>query len=202
MCYIRGMNILLNTGNREKRDEYTRIVARYNREQNAKISLEFCDYDVPEIQSLSPAVVARQKVSTVAQYYSAHSQYDLILAEDVGLSFRSLGAFPGALIKWAETVAQDDFLYRMSGEDKTAIVTVALASAYPVNQWEEIWCGTLSGTVIDTPVGEYGFGFDKVFVPTGYNRTIAQMAPSERDVFSPRAIAFRQMIEAYSYGKY
>jgi XTP/dITP diphosphohydrolase len=51
--------------------------------------------------------------------------------------------------------------------------------------------GALQGTIIDTPRGTNGFGYDPVFVPRGETRTYAELADAEKNAISHRARAVR-----------
>lgn len=49
--------------------------------------------------------------------------------------------------------------------------------------------GELEGTIIDTPRGENGFGYDPVFVPLGEVRTAAELTAEEKHQISHRGKA-------------
>ncbi|GAA2170834.1 RdgB/HAM1 family non-canonical purine NTP pyrophosphatase [Actinomadura napierensis] len=53
--------------------------------------------------------------------------------------------------------------------------------------------GRMRGTVIRSPRGTGGFGYDPVFLPDGETRTTAEMAPAEKDAISHRGKAFRAL---------
>ncbi|MFB4297248.1 RdgB/HAM1 family non-canonical purine NTP pyrophosphatase [Actinomadura sp. NTSP31] len=55
--------------------------------------------------------------------------------------------------------------------------------------------GRMRGTVIRSPRGTGGFGYDPVFLPDGETRTTAEMAPAEKDAISHRGRAFRALAE-------
>ena len=54
--------------------------------------------------------------------------------------------------------------------------------------------GVVEGTIIDTPRGQGGFGYDPVFVPTdGDGSTFAQMTDEAKNAISHRGRAFRAL---------
>ncbi len=53
--------------------------------------------------------------------------------------------------------------------------------------------GELSGQIIKTPRGTNGFGYDPVFIPDGFNVTLAEMTMEEKNRISHRAKAFGDM---------
>ena len=49
--------------------------------------------------------------------------------------------------------------------------------------------------MIVAPRGEYKFGWDPIFQPTGYNKTYGEMDASEKNEISPRYLALCQLKE-------
>ena len=54
----------------------------------------------------------------------------------------------------------------------------------------------LEGTIATAPRGDGGFGYDPVFVPEGDDRTVAELAPEEKDAISHRGRAARALAAA------
>lgn len=60
--------------------------------------------------------------------------------------------------------------------------------------------GSCSGKICFEPKGDNGFGYDPVFMPDGYRKTFAQMAPARKNKISHRSIALaksRKIIAKY-----
>ena len=55
--------------------------------------------------------------------------------------------------------------------------------------------GEVEGTIIDTPRGEKGFGYDPIFVPKGYTKTFAEMESEEKHKISHRGKALKRLVE-------
>jgi XTP/dITP diphosphohydrolase len=53
--------------------------------------------------------------------------------------------------------------------------------------------GELPGEIIDEYRGENGFGYDPLFVPVGYSKTLAEISSDEKNKISHRARAFEKM---------
>ena len=51
--------------------------------------------------------------------------------------------------------------------------------------------GTCEGTLVDKRRGERGFGYDPIFVPEGWDETMAQLTDEQKDRISHRGRAFR-----------
>ncbi len=55
--------------------------------------------------------------------------------------------------------------------------------------------GVCEGTLVTRPRGDDGFGYDPIFVPVGWDRTMAELRPDEKDRISHRGRAFRSLRE-------
>ena len=52
--------------------------------------------------------------------------------------------------------------------------------------------GSIKGTIIDTPRGNNGFGYDPIFIPDGYSQTFAELPSEIKNKISHRAIALQK----------
>lgn len=121
------------------------------------------------------------------------------LADDSGLEVRSLGWGPGVM---SARAACDDrsrvewLLERLAGvSDRRARFVAALAlCGADCGRWflTEGFCG---GVISHEPSGDSGFGYDPVFIPDGYSRTLSELGPDVKSKISHRAVA----VEALSH---
>jgi XTP/dITP diphosphohydrolase len=58
--------------------------------------------------------------------------------------------------------------------------------------------GVCEGSLVATPRGGRGFGYDPIFVPQGERRTMAELGHEEKDRISHRGRAFRALAELLS----
>lgn len=96
--------------------------------------------------------------------------------ENTGLYFHDFENAPGPNFKrlWRE-LGEDGFAKRFGGARGIARVAVALAlSESDIRVFE----GSISGTLLDAPRGDGGYGYDRLWVPDGYDRTLGEMAES------------------------
>lgn len=85
---------------------------------------------------------------------------------------------PGASFKrtWRE-LGEKGFAARYGGSRGIARVVVALAeSADP--EGVRLFSGSIAGSLLGAPRGEGGHGWDRLWVPDGYDRTLGEMAGS------------------------
>jgi XTP/dITP diphosphohydrolase len=54
--------------------------------------------------------------------------------------------------------------------------------------------GVLNGEILFEPMGTGGFGYDPIFMPTGFDKSLAQLPPGVKDEVSHRGIALRAIM--------
>jgi XTP/dITP diphosphohydrolase len=124
------------------------------------------------------------------------------LADDSGLAVDVLNGMPGVRsARWSGPDATDATnnalllaqLDDVPDDERTAHFEAAVALVLPDGR-ERTTTGWMDGRLLRAPVGENGFGYDPLFVPTGYDVTTAELPPAEKDVISHRGRAVRAMI--------
>jgi len=131
------------------------------------------------------------------------------LADDSGLAVDALHGLPGIFsARWAEdSDGNRDWMRAMervwreaeaAGPDAghDAHFACALSLAWPNDGQTESFEGRVDGTLVWPPRGDQGFGYDPIFVPTGYDQTFGEMAPAEKHRISHRARAFEKLVAA------
>ncbi|MEM9782181.1 MAG: non-canonical purine NTP pyrophosphatase [Pseudomonadota bacterium] len=71
----------------------------------------------------------------------------------------------------------------------------ALSLAWPDGH-DETFLGRVDGTLVRSPRGDRGFGYDPIFVPDGYTETFGEMDPDAKHAMSHRADAFAKLVAA------
>lgn len=129
----------------------------------------------------------------------------LVLSDDSGLEVDALGGEPGVYsARYAGPNANDAAnnvklvaaLRDVPEHQRTARYRVVLALADPkglLGDSVHLEHGTCEGRIQLEPSGQGGFGYDPYFVPTGHTRTMAELAPAEKNQLSHRAQAARRM---------
>jgi XTP/dITP diphosphohydrolase len=84
----------------------------------------------------------------------------------------------------------------MKGEEnrKASFVTVL---AYYDGERVEFLEGVLEGEISREERGSFGFGYDPIFIPKGYNKTLAEMKMEEKNRISHRYKAVRKFLRWY-----
>jgi non-canonical purine NTP pyrophosphatase (RdgB/HAM1 family) len=151
------------------------------------------DVEIPEMQSLDFAEVARAKAIVAARALGVP-----VLVEDSGLAVNVWGGFPGPLTKWITMGAAgyDAFAKMLDGfTDRSADAVSVLAVARPGQASHDVVVaeGRVRGSIALHPRGPNGFGWDVLFIPEGATRTWAEMSEEEKNSDSHRARAFKSL---------
>jgi XTP/dITP diphosphohydrolase len=125
----------------------------------------------------------------------------IAIADDSGLSVTALDGAPGIFsARWAgpskdfaEAMAKvEERLIETGSDDRSAWFTSALAVAWPDGP-SVVVEGVVRGDLAFPGRGAQGFGYDPIFVPTGYSQTFGEMDPAQKDALSHRAVAFAKL---------
>jgi XTP/dITP diphosphohydrolase len=125
------------------------------------------------------------------------------LADDSGIEVDALGGGPGPRsARYAGEGASDDRNRRMllgalkgvPGPGRTARFRCLAVIAWPDGR--QLWAeGLCEGTLVTKPRGTAGFGYDPIFVPAGWDRTVAELTPEAKHRISHRGRALRALGE-------
>lgn len=156
------------------------------------------DLNLPDIEETGNTF----KENALLKAYEAYKYTSLpVLAEDTGLCIRALDNAPGIYTKrYAEKNGGFPKVFEKLAEclanatDRSAYFNCTMALVIDETQ-AEVFEGIFEGEIIDTPRGENGFGYDPVFVPKGYDKTVAQLTDSEKNTISHRYLALQKVVE-------
>lgn len=146
------------------------------------------DLDLPEIQSLAVAEVARAKAR--AAFDQAGQP---LIVEDTGLYIDALGGLPGALVRWFLATIGPAGIASLLPADASRAAVARTAIAYCDGDTVTVFVGETTGEIAAQPEGDQGFGWDPIFRPTGSPRTFAEMDLAEKTVSSMRRKALDQL---------
>ncbi len=163
------------TGNQHKVKEAQGIL------NNLGITLEHADIGYPEIQG---------NLEDVARYGAQHAARRLgkpVIVEDAGLFIKALEWFPGTYSSYVqETVGNQGILKLMSDfVDRYAEFRSVIGYCTPKTE-PEVFLGTVKGRIGCTETGSYGFAYDPLFIPEGYDKSFGELSRKEKNRFSHR----------------
>ncbi len=157
-------DITFITGNQDKAD----YLAKY-----LGIPVKHVKLDLDEIQSLDLKEIVEHKVRQAFAKLNSP-----VIVEDVSLEFEALGSLPGPFIKFfVDNVPFETICTMVNGQSRKA--TARCVFGYYDGEHLELFEGMLNGEIAQTPAGENGFGWDRLFIPDGYSVTRAQLTEED-----------------------
>jgi XTP/dITP diphosphohydrolase len=145
-----------------------------------------------------------------AEEYSRAVPGEMVVADDSGLEVDALNGAPG--VHSARYAADQPHLADENTDDEAnnARVLRELRKFPPDRRTGRFVCvlavardgtilaifrGTAEGTILDSPRGTNGFGYDPLFYFPQIQKTFAELSAEEKARYSHRGAAFRQLLE-------
>jgi len=194
--------LVIASKNHGKIVEFERLLADYASDIRV---LGLADFpDLPDVEETGSTFEENSllKAHAVSEFTGLPA-----IADDSGLCVDALDGAPGIFsARFAGEHGNDvanytkllDLLQGMRYEHPTerkAYFTCAVALVLPGNAsraaQEVVERGFLHGTIALEPRGDAGFGYDPVFIPNGYDLTLGEFGPGEKDRISHRGHALR-----------
>lgn len=184
--------VALSTDNENKVKEIFEILKHYNFEiitkKKLKINEEFEEiYNTLEENATLKATKLRQFCNFA------------VLADDTGLFVNALNGEPGVFSARYAGVHGDSLknreklLKKLEGiEDRSAYFKTVIV--FIDENGEKIMAtGILKGNISKSERGKEGFGYDKIFIPQGYLKTLAEIGFEEKNKISHRKKALENL---------
>ena len=198
--------VLIATSNPGKFRDFTGAAASHGVEINS----------LPRFASL-PGVVedgltfeanARKK----AEHYSTYAPGQIVIADDSGLEVLALNGAPG--VHSARYAAEDPHTTETNTDDEAnnSRLLRELKNIPPERRRARFVCviaaardgrtlavcrGQADGTILDSPRGTEGFGYDPLFFYPPIQKTFAEIPSEEKARYSHRGAAFRKFLDWY-----
>jgi XTP/dITP diphosphohydrolase len=147
-----------------------------------------------------------------AIYYSERTPGEIVMADDSGLEVDALGGAPG--VRSARYADDENFapaaplsldernnlcllhaLQAIPNEQRRGRYHCVLAAARD-GQVLAIGSGTVEGSILTTPRGTEGFGYDPLFLVPEYGKTMAELDAKTKLTISHRGRAFSALTKA------
>jgi XTP/dITP diphosphohydrolase len=156
-----------------------------------KISVDFSQISLVEIQSDSLEEIAREKAKTAFTKVGRR-----VIVEDDGLFIDSLGGFPGQYSSFVfRTLGNDGILKLLVGSAKRSAYFRSLIAFYD-GIILSISEGRVYGRISYRIAEGGGWGYDPIFVPDGIDLTFAELNKNKNE-YSHRKIALEKFAQWY-----
>jgi XTP/dITP diphosphohydrolase len=185
------IQLIFATNNKHKVEEIKSVIAR----EIEVISLQQAGIkiDIPE-----PHATLTENATEKSRRVHELTRVNCF-SEDTGLEVLALQGEPG--IKSARYAGEEK-----SSEKNIAKLLLKLGNcsnrrarfrtviSLIFNNHEYFFEGVCEGDIMHAPRGEKGFGYDSVFKPRGSDKTFAEMATSEKNIYSHRRKAAGKLV--------
>jgi XTP/dITP diphosphohydrolase len=147
-----------------------------------------------------------------AEEYSLAARSGIVVADDSGLEVDALNGAPG--VHSARYAADQPHLVGSNTDDEANNDRLLreLSQVAPAKRTGRFVCvlaaarngktvatfrGTAEGIILDSPLGNNGFGYDPLFYFPQIGKTFAELSPEEKARYSHRGAAFLQFLDWY-----
>jgi len=185
------MKIVLATGNKGKLREFKKM----------------CDVEVIAFSEIlgkidivedSDTFKGNALIKARTIYKKLEDENAIVISDDSGISVPLLGGSPGIYsARYAGVGASDkenlykliDAIKELEVEQTPAYYTAAIAIVSKYGEY--VVHGWMHGNVLNSTRGEKGFGYDPMFVPNGYDKTLGELDDEIKKKISHRGKALR-----------
>ena len=197
------MEIVIASKNKGKIKEIRHYFSNSTLPQNIREIkwLSFEDFECfPDVDEGSESFVenAKLKAQQIAEF-----THKTALADDSGLEVDALGGSTGVTSsRYAGSDATDEKNRKKLLEElktislpkkRRARFKCVMVLCGPGNNFINISHGVCEGKIGFVQKGENGFGYDSVFIPDGFNKTMAELSNSEKNSISHRGKALKEL---------
>ena len=195
------MNILLASNNTHKKEEFARILTSHTIMLPSELNLSYDFEEDKETFTENALGKARALQAIAPEGY-------LVLADDSGLCIDALDGSPGVRTarygmeehgRMLKSTERNEWLLKNlshleKAEERSARFVCALALIAAPHRIFTL-CESVEGYIALKSYGKGGFGYDPVFVPSGYKKTFAEMELAEKNQISHRGRAVHKLTE-------
>ena len=183
--------IVFATNNKHKLDEIRKITA--GKIEILSLSDINCNEDIEET-----GTTLEENALIKVRYIKNKYGYDCF-ADDTGLEVEALNGEPGVYSSryaGAQCNPQDnmnkllDALQGINNRNAQFRTVIAVT----LNNNEHLFEGVVKGHITTEKHGSNGFGYDPVFMPSGYNQTFGELSDEVKNGISHRAVAMEKFI--------
>ena len=185
--------IVIASHNKGKITEFSNLFKEYNLNLSSS-----SDYNIEEPEENGSSFAENALIKAKATMLGSKK---IAISDDSGLCVDCLNGEPGIYsARWAGrnkdfSVAMEKInkkLLEMDSENTNAHFFCTLAVVWPNGKYK-VYEGAVHGSLSFPPKGNLGFGYDPIFIPTGFDISFGEMEPSKKHSISHRAIAFDKL---------
>ncbi len=160
------------------------------------------DVNLPDVEETGKTFEENAYIKALA---AAKEKNIPCIADDSGLCVDAIGGRPGV---YSARYAPDrdfdkgmdkllDEIAQSNSNNRSAHFACVIVLAFP-NGTYRAFEGRVDGSIATKKTGSAGFGYDPIFIPTGYNRSFAEFTSDEKNKISHRGRALQKFVKYLS----
>ena len=185
--------LLFFSNNRKKIIEIKKIFKKFNLELLSLNDLEISEEPKESGQTF-------EENAKIKSDYGFNKTGIPCFADDSGICIESLNWKPGVLskrflnnFKNNEACFESIIKSAKKNRKQNAYFKTSISLTVKDNQ-NVIFNGKIDGKISEEAKGRFGFGYDPIFIPKNYNKTLAELLTKEKNEISNRSIAVTKLI--------
>ena len=192
---MNNINLIFATSNQNKVLEIQKILPKKFEIKSLK-DLNYFE-DVPENENTIEGN-AIFKAKYIYEKFNIN-----VFADDTGLEVEALNGEPGVhSARYAGTTRNSEKnikkLLKNLKNVKNRNARFKTVIALIINNKLHTFTGIVEGYILDSPMGNNGFGYDPIFCPNGFDKSFAELTLKEKNLISHRSLAMKKLIDFIS----
>lgn len=192
---MNNINLIFATSNQNKVLEIQKILPKKFEIKSLK-DLNYLE-DVPENENTIEGN-AIFKAKYIYEKFNIN-----VFADDTGLEVEALNGEPGVhSARYAGTTRNSEKnikkLLKNLKNVKNRNARFKTVIALIINNKLHTFSGIVEGYILDSPMGNNGFGYDPIFCPNGFDKSFAELTLKEKNLISHRSLAMKKLIDFIS----
>lgn len=153
-----------------------------------EIPIKIVKTNLDEIQALELETIVKKKAIEAFEIVKKP-----LIVDDVGLYIETWGGFPGPFIKFLLNSGGNNLLLKMLASETNRNATAKAAIAFHDSENVHIFIGEVKGQIAKESLGDNGWGWDPIFIPSHTDKTYAQLSTEEKNEVSHRRSALEKL---------
>lgn len=192
---MNNINLIFATSNQNKVLEIQKILPKRFEIKSMK-DLNYFE-DVPENENTIEGN-AIFKAKYIYEKFNIN-----VFADDTGLEVEALNGEPGVhSARYAGTTRNSEKnikkLLKNLKNVKNRNARFKTVIALLIDNKLHTFSGIVEGYILDSPMGNNGFGYDPIFCPNGFDKSFAELTLKEKNLISHRSLAMKKLIDFIS----
>ena len=161
----------------------TYVTGNWSKILSAKKILEPLGFEVDNVK-MDTTEIQADTVEEVAMHSAKEASDKLkcaVLKNDTGLHVEALGGFPGPYTRYVdEKLGEDGILKLLENEENRNACFIEAFAYCEYGKDPVVFKSITKGKIAKEKSGEYGWSWDFIFIPEGYDKTMGNYNDEER----------------------